>query len=135
MKTVGLKGPGGSNPSLTAMVKLEEFRVGEIYHINAYDECRVVGKLGIEDKGNNKAYMTYVRTDIEYTGRGIATMLIKRAIDIFKGYEIKLLVKPMPRTGENMKYKTTKGLIEFYKKFGFERTDDPCLTTMILKNY
>ena len=76
-----------------------------------------------------------MNTDIKHTGEGIATMMLNKAIEIFKGYEISLLVKPMPRIGEKIKYTTTKGLMEFYKKFGFERTDDPCLTTMILKNY
>lgn len=117
------------------MVKLEEFKIGHYHHINAYEDGELVGKLGMEDKGNNKAYMTYVRTDIKHTGEGIATMMLNKAIEIFKGYEISLLVKPMPRIGEKIKYTTTSGLIEFYKKFGFERTDDPCLTTMILKNY
>ena len=129
-----MSAPGVRIPLLPHMIKLEEFKVGDYYHINAYDDCVMVGKLGVEDKGNNKVYITYVSTNIEYTGKGIATMLLNRAIEVFKGCEIKLLVRPMPRTGENIKYRTTKGLIEFYKKFGFERTDDPCLSTMILKN-
>ena len=117
------------------MVKLEEFKIGHYHHINAYEDGELVGKLGVEDKGNNKVYVTYVKTDIKHTCKGIATMLLNRAIEVFKGCEIKLLVMPMPRTGEKLEYRTTKGLVEFYKKFGFERTDDPCLTTMILKNY
>ena len=117
------------------MIKLDEFRVGDIYHINAYEDGEMVGKLGVEDKGNNKVYIAYVKTDIKHTCKGIATMLLNRAIEVFKGYEITLLVMPMPRTGEKLEYRTTKGLIEFYKKFGFERTDDPCLPTMILKNF
>ena len=117
------------------MIKLDEFRVGKIYHINAYKDNEMVGKLGVEDKGNNKVYITYVKTDIKHTCKGIATMLLNRAIEVFKGYEITLLVMPMPRTGEKLEYRTTKGLIEFYKKFGFERTDDPCLPKMILKNF
>jgi GNAT superfamily N-acetyltransferase len=116
------------------MIRLETFSTSECHYINAYSGCVRVGKLGIEKKGNNKVNINYVVTNINYTSKGIATMMLNKAIEMFKGYEISLLVKPMPRTGENIKYRTTKGLVEFYKKFGFVRTDDPCLTTMILKN-
>jgi GNAT superfamily N-acetyltransferase len=116
------------------MIRLEIINTGVYHYINAYSGCDRVGKLGIEDKGNNKLHINYVNTNIKYTGKGIATMMLNKVIDTFKGYEISLLVKPMPRDGENIKYRTTKGLVEFYKKFGFERTDDPCLTTMVLKN-
>ena len=116
-------------------IRLETLKSGVYIYINAYDNDGVrVGKLGIEDKGNNKVHINYVVTNISCTGRGIATMLLNKVIEIFKGYEISLLVKPMPRDNENIKYKTVKGLREFYSKFGFVRTDDPCLVTMILKN-
>jgi ribosomal protein S18 acetylase RimI-like enzyme len=117
------------------MVKIKIFSTDCYYYINAYINEDRVGKLGIEYKGDNKIHINYVNTDIKHTGEGIATMMLNKAIEIFKGYEISLLVKPMPRIGEKIKYTTTKGLIEFYKKFGFERTEDPCLVTMILKNY
>ena len=116
------------------MIRLETFNTSEYHYINAYSGCVRVGKLGIEDKGNHRVNINYVSTDIKHTGNGIATMMINKAIEMFKGYEISLLVKPMPRTGENLKYRTTKGLVEFYKKFGFVRTDDPCFVLMIKKN-
>ena len=115
-------------------IRIESSSSDKYFYLNAYSGCDRVGKLGIEDKGNNKLHINYVSTNIKYTGKGIATMMLNKVIDTFKGYEISLLVKPMPRDGENIKYRTTKGLVEFYKKFGFERTDDPCLTTMVLKN-
>ena len=115
------------------MIKLDEFRVGDVYHINAYDGEEMVGRLAVNDKGDNKAYITYVITEIKHTGKGIATMLLNRAIEIFKGCEIKLLVRPMPRTGEKIEYRYVKGLEKFYEKFGFERTDDPLMPTMIRK--
>jgi predicted GNAT family acetyltransferase len=117
------------------MVEIKIIGTGHYYYINAYINEERVGKLGMEYKGNNKIHINYVNTDIKHTDKGIATMMLNKAIETFKGYEISLLVKPMPRDGENIKYRTTKGLVEFYKKFGFERTEDPCLTTMILKNY
>jgi ribosomal protein S18 acetylase RimI-like enzyme len=115
-------------------IRLETFSTSAYHYVNAYSDSVRVGKLGIEDKGNHKVHINYVSTDIKHTGKGIATMMLNKAIEMFKGYEISLMVKPMPRTGENIKYRTTKGLVEFYKKFGFVRTDDPCLVTMILKN-
>ena len=115
-------------------IRFETFSTGEYHYVNVYNDNVRVGKLGMEDKGNNKVHINYVSTDIKHTGKGIATMMLKKTIEMFKGYEISLLVKPMPREGENLKYRTTKGLIKFYKKFGFVRTDDPCLVTMILKN-
>lgn len=116
------------------MIRLETLKSGVYNYINAYDDGVRVGKLGIEDKGNNKVHINYVVTNISCTGKGVATMLLNKAIEIFKGYEISLLVKPMPRDKENIKYKTVKGLREFYEKFGFVITNDPCLPTMILKN-
>ena len=118
---------------LRIMIVLREFTIGSFYHINAYEGNEEVGRLGIEIKDIGKVYLTYVSTDIKHTNKGIATKLLNRAIEVFNDCEIKLLVKPMPRDGEKIEYRTTKGLIEFYKKFGFERTDDPLMPTMIRK--
>ena len=132
---------GGSNPSTSAslthklriMIKIETNSTKCYYHVNAYNDCVRVGKLGVEYQGDKKAYITYVVTNVNYTGKGIATMMLNKAIEDFKGYELSLIVKPMPRDGEEIKYRTTKGLIEFYKKFGFERTSDPVVPKMIRK--
>ena len=112
-------------------MRIETFNHNEYHYVNVYDGCVRIGKLGIEDKGNNKAHINYVSTNLKYTGKGVATMMINKAIEMFKGHEITLLVKPMPRTGENAKYTTVKGLIEFYKKFGFVRTEDSLMPTMV----
>lgn len=112
-------------------MRIETFSHDKYHYINVYDGSERVGKLGMENKGNNKVHINYVSTNLEYTGRGIATWMISKAIEMFKGHEISLLVKPMPRKGENPKYTTVKGLIEFYELFGFERTSDTLLPTMI----
>lgn len=132
--------PGGSNPSPTAMkdseIRIESSSSDKYFYLNAYlpnVESRV-GKLGIEYKGDKSVKIIYVITDINHTGCGIATALLNRAIETFKGYEIKLNVVPMPRQGESLNHRTTTGLVNFYKKFGFERTDDPCFVEMIKKN-
>ncbi len=112
-------------------MKIETFSHNEYHYINVYDGYERVGKLGMEDKGDNKIHINYVVTNLKYTGRGIATWMINKAIEMFKDHEISLLVKPMPRKGEHSKYTTVKGLIEVYKLFGFERTDDTILPTMV----
>jgi len=125
--------PGVRIPPSPHMIKLEHFKKGNYYYINAYSGDTRVGKLGIEYRGSQNIHINYVITSVSYTGKGIATMMINKAIELFKGYDISLYVVPMPRSEEKIKYKTIKGLSEFYNKFGFVRTDDPCLVEMILK--
>ena len=114
-------------------MKIETFNHDKYHYINVYNGCDRIGKLGIEDRGDNKAHINYVVTNLKYTGKGVATLMINKAIEMFKEREISLTVKPMPRTGENEKYTTVKDLVTFYKKFGFEKTYDPCVPTMIRK--
>lgn len=114
-------------------MKIETFNHDKYHYINVYNGCDRIGKLGIEDRGDNKVHINYVVTNLKYTRKGVATLMINKAIEMFKEREISLTVKPMPRTGENEKYTTVRGLCEFYKKFGFEKTYDPCVPTMIKK--
>ncbi len=116
------------------MVEIKSLNTDKYYYINAYIDGIRVGKLGIEYCGSKKIHINYVITSESHTGKGIATMLLNKAIETFKTYEISLTVVPMPRKGENLKYRTIKGLTEFYGKFGFKRTDDPCFVKMILNN-
>lgn len=116
------------------MVEIKTLSTKKYYYVNAYIMGVRVGKLGIEYCGSNKIHINYIITSESYTGKGIATMLLNNIIEKFKGYEISLLVVPMPREAENIKYRTVKGLTEFYNKFGFKRTGDPCLVKMVLKN-
>ena len=117
-------------------IRIESSSSDKYFYLNAYLPTveERVGKLGIEYKGDKSVKIIYVITDIHHTGCGIATALLNRAIEIFKGYEIKLNVVPMPREGESLNHRTTTGLVNFYKKFGFERTNDPCFVLMIKKN-
>jgi len=114
-------------------MKIETFSHDKYHYINIYNGCVRVGKLGIEDRGDNKVHINYVVTNLRYVGKGIATLMINKAIEMFKEREISLMVKPMPRSGENIKYATVKGLVSFYEKFGFKKTDDPILTIMVRK--
>lgn len=112
-------------------IRIETSGSDKYYYINAYIDDERVGKLGIEYKDEKLAKIIYVITNKGYTGRGIATMLINKAIETFKDYTLVLNVVPMPREGESLNHRTVKGLTEFYKKFGFERTSEPCVPTMI----
>lgn len=119
---------------MNSEIKIETSSSDKYYYINAYINDERVGKLGIEYKDENLVKIIYVITNKGYTGRGIATTLLNKAIEQFKGYTLYLNVVPMPREGENLNYRTVKGLTEFYKKFGFVRNSDPCLPTMIKIN-
>ena len=109
------------------------------------DEGVRIGKVGIEYSdeypryakhcnGKRLAKIIYVSTSISSCGKGVATELLNTAIDLFEDYNLYLTVVPMPREGESLNHRTTTGLVNFYKKFGFERTNDPCFVLMIKKN-
>ena len=114
------------------MIRIETLSTDNFHYINAYDGDVRVGKLGIEKIDSHKAKIVYVITDIKHINKGIATMLMNKAIEDFGGYDLTLLVKPMPRDGENIDHRFTSGLIKFYSKFGFIRTNE-LLPTMIRK--
>ena len=134
----------GSTPTLAAsdlnsyaMLELKTLNTKKYFYINAYlsNVEERVGKLAVEYKGNKSVKIIYVITDINYTGQGIATAMLNKAIELFKGYTIALNVVPMPREGESINHRTTTGLVNFYKKFGFVRTDDPCFVEMKRKEF
>ena len=83
------------------MIKLEVVKTEKYCYINAYldGETERVGKLGVEYKGEKRAKIIYVITNIKHTGIGIATEMLNKAIELFKGYELKLNVVPMPLEG------------------------------------
>lgn len=84
--------------------------------------------------GNKIGKIILVSTSISACGHGVATAMIKKAIEILNDYNLYLNVVPMPRSIENAKYCTVNGLKEFYKKFGFiHYKEDICITTMFRK--
>ena len=112
---------------------LQVKRSKDYYYVNAFDNNNNrIGKLGVYVDGK-VAKIIYVITNLSACGNGIATSMLNKTIEDFKGYELCLNVVPMPRVGESINHRTVSGLVAFYKKFGFERTDDPCLPTMIRK--
>ena len=115
--------------------RIEVIKTEKYCYFNAYlgsNQDRV-GKLAIEYMGDKKGKIIYVITTPSHIGQGIATALLNRAIGEFKDYELYLNVIPMPRKGESINHRSVKGLSKFYEKFGFEKTSDPCVPTMIRK--
>ena len=111
--------------------KLQVKRGKDYYYVNAFDNNdNRIGKLGVYVDGK-VAKIIYVITNLSACGNGIATSMLNKTIEDFKGYELRLNVVPMPRVGESINHRTVSGLVAFYKKFGFERVNDPCLPTMI----
>lgn len=112
--------------------RLEVIKSEQYCYINAYVDgnSERIGKLGIEYKGDKKAKIIYVFTSPRYTNKGVATAMLNKAIEEFSDYELTLNIVPMPREGERI---TVRDLNDFYEKFGFRRTDDICLPTMIRK--
>lgn len=100
-------------------------------YITACEDGELVGRCIIEIIDDETANVVQVMTSPKHTHKGIATMLLRTAIEKFSQYDLTLLARPMPRDGEYDKFKTVNGLIEFYKKLGFQRTSDPCLATML----
>ena len=74
------------------------------------------------------AKIILVSTNSSECGKGIATALLNKTIEIFHNYVLYLNVVPLRND------KNKNELIEFYSKFGFKRYDkDICVTTMIRK--
>lgn len=115
--------------------RIETIKTEQYCYLNAYigNGSERVGKLAVEYFGENKAKIIYVITDLKHVDHGVATALMNKAIKEFETYDLWLNVIPMPRDSENIKHRTVRGLCEFYKKFGFEKTYDPCVPTMIKK--
>ena len=115
---------------------IEESKGNGYYYFLAYNEEKnVIGKLSIDIKNaeygrfadrcveTKIAKIILVRTAINYCGNGIATAMLKRALETFSEWNLYLNVVPLPREGEEIKYRSVKGLKDFYSKFGFEQCE------------
>ena len=81
--------------------------------------------------GGKVAKVILVSTAESAVGKGVATALMKKAIEVLSDYNLYLNVIPLKR---NERDKDKQGLIDFYSKFGFEKYEgDISVTTMIRK--
>ena len=119
-----------------AKYAIEESKGNGYYYFLAYNEEKdVIGKLSIDIKnaeygrfadkceGTKIAKIVLVRTAIDYCGKGIATAMLNRALETFSEWNLYLNVVPLPRVGEEIKYRSVGGLRDFYSKFGFEQCE------------
>lgn len=108
---------------INAISKNSNIRIGKIcIDLESEDSARY--------KVLNKpiAKIILVSTNSSECGKGIATALLNKTIEIFNNYVLYLNVVPLRND------KDKNGLIEFYSKFGFKKYDkDICITTMIRK--
>lgn len=106
---------------INAISKSSNIRIGKVcIDLQSEDSTRY--------KVLNKpiAKIILVSTNSSECGKGIATALLNKTIEIFHNYVLYLNVVPLRND------KDKNGLIEFYSKFGFKRYDkDICVTTMI----
>jgi len=97
------------------------------------EDGRSMGSLVIQD-GSSKYYNRFAEycngngklmiiklllVHQKYAGNGIATALIKKALEVYKDYNLVLLVHPcahMAMSGDQLQ--------QFYSKFGFVRTGE-----------
>ena len=119
---------------------IEVIRSGRYCYINAIsDENRTrIGKVCIDldsedsnrykNPDNKAAKIILVQTNKSVCCQGIATSLLNRTIEEFKGYNIYLNVIPL--RSDN----TKDDLIKFYSKFGFKKYNNDIITTMIKRN-
>ena len=77
-----------------------------------------------KDKCNGDKILKIVRleTSSKRTNKGVGSALMRKAIEVYKEYNLYLLCHPMPRGECDEKHKTVRDLKRFYSKFGFE----PC---------
>lgn len=80
--------------------------------------------------GNKLAKIIRVETNPNYIGQGIASTLIRNAINKYKDYNFVLLCSPQKRLEDTDTLTTVKDLQMFYSKFGFVKTNE-LLPTMI----
>lgn len=109
-------------------------------YINAIFNDERVGKVCIDldpDDANRyeKAFggkfakVVIVETSPSYSGKGVATAMLNKAIETLSDYNLYLNVIPMKRNDSD---KDKAQLIKFYSKFGFEKYEgDICTTTMV----
>lgn len=121
---------------------IEVIRTNKYCYINAIsnETGERIGKVCIdldsEDKtryeniyNGNFAKIILVSTTVNACGKGIATALLNKTIDILSDYNLYLNVIPLKRNNND---KDKLELINFYSKFGFAKyKGDICITTMI----
>ena len=123
--------------------KIAVIKSSKYCYINAMtDTDERIGKLCIdldsEDAnrykkalGGKVAKVILVSTAESAVGKGVATAMMKRAIEVLSDYNLYLNVIPLKR---NERDKDKQGLIDFYSKFGFEKYEgDISVTTMVRK--
>ena len=98
--------------------------IGEVcVDLNSEDDTRFVKRYS-----GKFAKIVLVHTSEKYTRQGIASALLNKTIEVLKDYNLYLCVIPSKR---NSRDKDKDQLVSFYLKFGFERTDDILMTTMV----
>ena len=98
--------------------------IGEVcVDLNGDDDTRFVKRYS-----GKFAKIVLVHTSEKYTRHGVASALLNKTIDVLKNYNLYLYVIPSQR---NSRDKDKKQLVSFYSKFGFEKTDDILMTTMV----
>jgi ribosomal protein S18 acetylase RimI-like enzyme len=98
--------------------------IGEVcVDLNSEDDARFVKRYS-----SKFAKIVLVHTSEKYTRRGVASALLNKTIEVLKDYNLYLYVIPSKR---NSRDKDKDQLVSFYSKFGFERTDDILMTTMV----
>ena len=98
--------------------------IGEVcVDLNSEDDARFVKRYS-----GKFAKIVLVHTSEKYTRRGVASALLNKTIEVLKDYNLYLYVIPSKR---NSRDKDKDQLVSFYLKFGFERTDDILMTTMV----
>jgi ribosomal protein S18 acetylase RimI-like enzyme len=98
--------------------------IGEVcVDLNGEDDARFVKRYS-----GKFAKIVLVHTSEKYTRQGVASALLNKVIEVLKDYNLYLYVIPSQRNSSD---KDKKQLVSFYSKFGFERTDDILMTTMV----
>ena len=98
--------------------------IGEVcVDLNGEDDTRFVKRYS-----GKFAKIVLVHTSEKYTRQGVASTLLNKTIDVLKDYNLYLYVIPSQR---NSRDKDKNQLVSFYSKFGFKRTDDILMTTMV----
>ena len=126
--------------------RIKERKHNGFYYFTAFDELDVcIGQLSMDIRnaeygrfseqciGDKIAKIVIVSTNIDYCNKGVATSLFNAAIERFKDWNLYLNIVPLPRLGENIKYRTVSGLRDFYSKFGFEYCTNSYPPTMFRK--
>ena len=98
--------------------------IGEVcVDLNSDDDTRFVKR-----HSGKFAKIVLVHTSEKYTRQGVASALLNKTIEVLNGYNLYLYVIPSQR---NSRDKDKNQLVSFYSKFGFEKTDDILMTTMV----